>query len=62
MPTHRDYKKLDDDGLNQLIADLSVQPMMVGEEGIRLSLAGTQNKLPVFYNGNEVSTKGSGCK
>jgi serine/threonine-protein kinase HipA len=55
LPTHKGYKKLNDNALNQLIADLPVQPMMVGEQGIRLSLAGAQNKLPVFYDGNTVN-------
>ena len=55
IPTQRDYKKLNDDALNQLIAELPTQPMMAGEQNIRLSLAGAQNKLPVFYNGHEIS-------
>jgi len=55
FPTHSDYKKLDDDALNKLIADLPVQPMMAGEQGIRLSLAGAQNKLPVFYDNDAIS-------
>jgi len=55
IPTQRDYKKLNDDALNQLIAELPAQPMMAGEQNIRLSLAGAQNKLPVFYNGHEIS-------
>ena len=54
-PTLSDYKKLDDNALNKLIAGLPAQPMMVGEEGIRLSLAGAQNKLPVFYDDCEIS-------
>jgi len=54
-PVLSDYKKLDDDALNRLIADLPTQPMMAGEQGIRLSLAGAQNKLPVFYDGYDVS-------
>ena len=48
LPTKSDYKKLNDDALNQLIAELPAQPMMVGEQGVRLSLAGAQHKLPVF--------------
>jgi serine/threonine-protein kinase HipA len=54
LPATSDYKKLNDDALNKLVADLPVQPMMAGEQGIRLSLAGAQNKLPVFYVGNEI--------
>jgi serine/threonine-protein kinase HipA len=55
LPTHKDYKKLNDEALNQLISDLPSQPMMAGEQDIRLSLAGAQHKLPVFYDGNEIS-------
>ena len=54
-PTLSDYRKLDDDALNQLTAHLSKQPMLVGEDGIRLSLAGAQHKLPVYYDGDEIS-------
>ncbi len=55
LPTKSDYKKLDDEALNQLIAHLPAQPMMAGEQDIRLSLAGAQNKLPVFYEDNQIS-------
>ncbi len=55
LPTQSSYKKLDDDTFNQLITELPVQPMMVGEHDIRLSLAGAQNKLPVFFDGKEIS-------
>jgi len=49
------YRSLDDDELNALIADLPKRPMLAGEEGIRLSLAGAQNKLPVLFDGKQVS-------
>ena len=48
------YRKLDDAQLNTLIAELPKRPMLAGEEGIRLSLAGAQNKLPVFYDGRHI--------
>lgn len=49
------YRTLDDDALNALIADLPKRPMLAGEQGIRLSLAGAQNKLPVYFDGERVS-------
>jgi serine/threonine-protein kinase HipA len=49
------YRALEDDELNALIADLPKRPMLAGEEGIRLSLAGAQNKLPILFNGKQVS-------
>lgn len=49
------YRALNDDELNDLVDELPKRPMLAGEEGIRLSLAGAQNKLPVFFNGQQVS-------
>lgn len=49
------YRPLDDKQLNELIAELPKRPMLAGEEGIRLSLAGAQNKLPVYYDGSQIS-------
>lgn len=46
-----DYRQLTLDELNALIGELSKRPLLAGEKGIRLSLAGAQNKLPVFYDG-----------
>ncbi|OOZ38131.1 protein HipA [Solemya pervernicosa gill symbiont] len=51
---HPDYRRLGDDELNQLIDDLHNRPMLAGEVGIRLSLAGAQNKLPVFFDSEAV--------
>jgi serine/threonine-protein kinase HipA len=49
------YRTLTDKQLNELIDELPNRPLLAGEEGIRLSLAGAQNKLPVFYQNGEVS-------
>lgn len=49
------YRPLDDKQLNILITELPTRPMLAGEEGIRLSLAGAQNKLPVYFDGNQIS-------
>ena len=54
-----EYKALNDHELNQLVHEMPQKPMLVGEGDIRLSLAGAQNKLPVFYDKGVVSlTKG----
>jgi len=52
---HGSYRPLDDEQLNELIAELPKRPMLAGEAGIRLSLAGAQNKLPVYFDGNQIS-------
>ncbi|GLQ00094.1 putative kinase Y4mE [Methylophaga thalassica] len=44
------YQPVDDDELKAIIDELPRRPMMAGEEGVRLSLAGAQSKLPVYYN------------
>ena len=49
------YRALDDNALNSLIDELPRRPMLAGEDGIRLSLAGAQNKLPVTFDGEQVS-------
>ena len=49
------YRLLDDEQLNTLVEELPKRPMLAGEEGIRLSLAGAQNKLPVYFDGKQVS-------
>lgn len=50
-----EYRALGDQALNDLVREMPHKPMLVGEGGIRLSLAGAQNKLPVFYAKGVVS-------
>lgn len=45
-----EYQPLSDDELNRLVNELPKRPMLAGRRGIRLSLAGVQNKLPVYYD------------
>lgn len=45
--THDEFRPMTEDALSQVIDTLPLRPMLVGEEGIRLSLAGAQSKLPV---------------
>lgn len=46
-PSDAAPKLLDDDALVQLLDHLPLRPMLAGEDGLRLSLAGAQSKLPV---------------
>ncbi len=45
-----EYRQLSLDELNAVIAELPQRPLLAGEKGVRLSLAGAQKKLPVFYD------------
>lgn len=46
--TDLDYRMLDEQELATIIDTLPGRPLLVGEEGVRLSLAGAQDKLPVL--------------
>ena len=48
------YRELNDEELHQIIIDLPRRPLMVGVEGMRLSLAGAQNKLPVYMEEDRI--------
>jgi len=48
---HRELTELE---LRQLIAELPSRPLMVGMDGLRLSLAGAQDKLPVIVRNNGI--------
>ena len=55
MPTVKPgYRELDEEELHKVIIDLPRRPLMSGVEGIRLSLAGAQNKLPVYMENNRI--------
>jgi serine/threonine-protein kinase HipA len=43
------YCSLSKDQLSELIKNIPNRPLLAGEEGIRISLAGAQDKLPLFY-------------
>ena len=49
------YRPVPDVELDDLIDELPRRPLLAGEEGIRLSLAGAQNKLPVYFDGQLIS-------
>ncbi len=43
-----------------LLQQLAIRPMLAGNDGIRLSLAGAQNKLPVVADANRIGLPGPG--
>jgi serine/threonine-protein kinase HipA len=49
------YRELSDEELSRMVAELPRKPMLAGERGIRLSLAGAQNKLPAYMEGDRIS-------
>jgi len=53
-PTRYRYKLLSDSELETLINELPNRSLLAGEEGVHLSLAGAQDKLPVKHEGNLV--------
>jgi len=48
------YQRLNNEDLVRIIAELPKRPLMVGIEGMRLSLAGAQNKLPVYMEDEDI--------
>lgn len=51
-PKSARYRELTELELQQLITELPDRPLMAGAEGLRLSLAGAQDKLPVIVHPN----------
>ena len=49
------YRKLSSKELAVIFKDLPKRPLLAGEEGIRLSLAGAQDKIAVRIEGGEIS-------
>lgn len=45
---------LNDDDLIAILDELPRRPMLAGKDGLRLSLAGAQDKLPVVFDGNRI--------
>ena len=46
-------RALSESELKQIIAELPSRPLMVGTDGLRLSLAGAQDKLPIVIHNND---------
>ncbi len=47
-PQNRDYHELTDSALSNILKELPSKPLLAGEQGIRLSLAGVQDKLALY--------------
>jgi serine/threonine-protein kinase HipA len=45
-----EYRRLSTEELATIIKELPKRPFLAGEKGIRLSLAGAQKKLPIYYD------------
>jgi serine/threonine-protein kinase HipA len=45
---------LDEPQLMALLDELPLRPMLAGRDGVRLSLAGAQDKLPVVFDGHRI--------
>ncbi|TSA44543.1 MAG: type II toxin-antitoxin system HipA family toxin [Deltaproteobacteria bacterium] len=48
------YRELNESELHIIVAELPRKPLMAGEKGIRLSLAGAQNKLPIYMENDKI--------
>ncbi len=48
-----EYDEIPNKKLSDLLDNISKKPLLAGDEGIRLSLAGVQNKLPIYYEGGK---------
>lgn len=59
-PSDATPKLLDDDALVQLLDHLPLRPMLAGEDGLRLSLAGAQSKLPVLLIDGQIALPAPG--
>jgi serine/threonine-protein kinase HipA len=53
-PSAYAYRPMTREHLAQVIKDLPMNPFMADEKGIRLSLAGAQDKLPVFIKDDQI--------
>jgi serine/threonine-protein kinase HipA len=48
------YRELDESELHKIVTELPRKPLLAGERGIRLSLAGAQNKLPIYMENDRI--------
>ena len=48
------YREINEEELHKVIVELPKRPLLAGDKGIRLSLAGAQNKLPVYMEDDRI--------
>ena len=53
--TDHQYRELSDADLSRILRELPHRPLMAGEAGVRLSLAGAQDKIAVYVKEDRVS-------
>jgi serine/threonine-protein kinase HipA len=56
-----DVQWLSDEELIATLDELPRRPMLAGDDGLRLSLAGAQDKLPVVFDGQRVGLPRNGA-
>ena len=54
VPKNARHRELPGQELRRIVAELPRRPLLVGTEGLRLSLAGAQDKLPVVVHGGGI--------
>lgn len=60
-PEHgHDVQWLSDEKIVAILDELPHRPMLAGKDGLRLSLAGAQDKLPVIFEGNRIGLPRNG--
>lgn len=59
-PRHDDVQWLSDEAVVAILDELPRRPMLAGKEGLRLSLAGAQDKLPVVFDGARIGLPRNG--
>ena len=60
FPEDDDVQWLTDDELLAVLDELPRRPMLAGTDGLRLSLAGAQDKLPVIFDGARIGLPRNG--
>lgn len=53
-PSSEDLEELDDPKLKDILELLKVRPLLVGADNVRLSLAGAQDKIAVFFKNRKI--------
>ena len=60
LPQGDDVQWLTDEELVEILDELPHRPMLAGRDGLRLSLAGAQDKLPVIFDGTRIGLPRNG--
>ena len=55
LPVENRLRTLGEQELESIVHDLPRRPLLAGEDGLRLSLAGAQDKLPVVMDGDSIT-------